>query len=549
VKFDPVLLQSRRSRAVSDGLWRDLTINDYLDRAVADRPDKLAVAALSTETGVVERISYGKMAVLADRIAVGLFRLGIGPSDVVSVQLPNVWEFTLTYLACARIGAVINPLTPILRERELVFMMRRSQSKLLVIPTTYRGFDYVRMVEGIRPDLPDLSRVVCVGGHDEESSFDALLTGRDWEADADAKDILARSRPGPDEIMEVIYTSGTTGEPKGVMHSANTTLANVVAYARRAGLDADDVVWMASPVTHQTGFLYGVMMPIVLQASSALQDAWDAKQAVRFIRQQEATFTMAATPFLADLAKVVQETGVSIPSLRTFACGGASIPTPMVEHASKVLKTNVVTGWGLTENGAVCLTDPDDGQGRALRTAGYPLAGVEVRVMGQDGVPKARNTPGKLQVRAASNFGGYLHRPDLNDTDAEGWFNTGDLGEIDDDGYVVITGRAKDIIIRGGENIPVVEIETLLYQHPAVSQVAIVAYPDERLGERGCAVIALNRGHTISLPEVVEFLKSKRVAVQYIPERLLIVDEMPVTASGKIQKFQLRDAVRKLVST
>jgi cyclohexanecarboxylate-CoA ligase len=255
---------------------------------------------------------------------------------------------------------------------------------------------------------------------------------------------------------------------------------------------------------------------------------------------------MASTPFLTDLAKAVSEPGEQVPSLRTFLCAGAPIPGPLVENARKALGAKIVSAWGMTENGAVTLINLDDDDERAFNTSGCPLPGVEIRVVDAGGKCLPNGTEGRLLVRSCSNFGGYLRRPHLNNTDEEGWFDTGDLAEIDGRGYVRITGRSKDVIIRGGENIPVVEIESLLYKHPAINQVAIVAYPDERLGERGCAVVVLAAKQTIDLAAMVEFLKSHKVALQYIPERLLVLDQMPATPSGKIQKFKLRDIVKEV---
>jgi cyclohexanecarboxylate-CoA ligase len=290
--------------------------------------------------------------------------------------------------------------------------------------------------------------------------------------------------------------------------------------------------------------MYGLMMPIMLRARAVLQDVWDPKKAVELIRAEGVTFTMASTPFLTDLARAVAESGAAVPTLRSFLCAGAPIPGPLVEQARKALGAKIVSAWGMTENGAVTLIKLDDDDERAFNTSGCPLPGTEIRVVDHDGKPLANGTSGRLLVRSSSNFGGYLRRPHLNGTDAEGWFDTGDLAEIDDRGYVRITGRSKDVIIRGGENIPVVEIETLLYRHPAVSQVAIIAYPDERLGERACAVVVPMAGQIIAFEDMVEFLKAQKVALQYIPERLLVLDAMPATPSGKIQKFKLREIVR-----
>jgi cyclohexanecarboxylate-CoA ligase len=540
MEFDAVLLPGRRAQMIAQGLWRDRTINHDLDACVAACPDKLALTAYRVEAGDVRRFTYRELAQMADRIAVGLSRLGVERNDILACQLPNWWQFTAVYLACSRIGAVVNPLMHIFRERELNFMLKHSEAKVIVAPKTFRGFNFEQMIQAIQPNLPHLQHIVVIDGSGP-NSFEALLSGPAWEHEPDAAAILSAHRPGPDDITQLIYTSGTTGEPKGVMHSANTLMANIIPYAERLQLDAEDVVLMASPMAHQTGFMYGLMMPIMLKASTVLQDLWEPSKAIEVINGEHASFTMASTPFLTDLTRVVLEHKTPVPTLKTFLCAGAPIPGPLVEQARVALGTKIVSAWGMTENGAVTLielTDPDE---RAFTTDGKPLVGVEIKVVDHDGNSLPVGQAGRLLVRACSNFGGYLKRPNLNGTDPEGWFDTGDLARLDHQGYVRITGRSKDVIIRGGENIPVVEIESLLYKHPAIALVAIVAYPDERLGERACAVVVTKPGQTFDMPTLVAYLKEQKVATQYIPERLLLRESMPSTPSGKIQKFKLRE--------
>jgi cyclohexanecarboxylate-CoA ligase len=543
VEFDAVLIPPRRAAMVRGAFWHDRTINDDLDACLTQCPDKLALTGVSSETGATRRFVYRELVMMADRIAVGLARLRVGKNDVVSCQLPNWWQFTLTCLACARIGAVMNPLMHIFRERELSFMLAHGRSKLAIVPKVFRGFDYEEMLKGLRAKLPDLEHVLIVGGSGADS-FEARLAEPAWEREPDAKDILMRGRPGPDDVMQLIYTSGTTGEPKGVMHSANTLMANIIPYAERLHLTRDDVVLMASPMAHQTGFMYGLLMPVMLRAGAVLQDIWEPKKAIELIRAEQVSFTMASTPFLTDLSKAVAETKRDVPSLRIFLCAGAPIPGTLVEQARAALGAKIVSAWGMTENGAVTTTKLDDDDERSVNTDGCPLPGIEVRVLDASGAAAPAGAIGRLFVRGCSNFGGYLKRPQLNATDAEGWLDTGDLARLDERGYIRISGRSKDVIIRGGENIPVVEIEALLYRHPAIAQVAIVAYPDERLGERACAFAVLKPGHSFDLPAMVEFMKSQKMATQYIPERLILRDALPATPSGKIQKFKLREMLK-----
>ena len=544
MQYDAVLLAPRRAESIARGYWKDRTINQDLDACLAECPDKLALTAVRLDAADVRRFTYRDMAKLADRIAVGLSRLGVGHNDVVAMQLPNWWHFSLLYLACSRIGAVLNPLMPIFRERELSFMLKHSDAKVLVVPKRFRNFDHEAMARGLQPTLPSLKRIIVVDGGGEDD-FDALLTIPEWERQPDAVSILNQNRPSADDVTQLIYTSGTTGEPKGVMHSANTLMANIFPYAERLRLGKNDVILMASPMAHQTGFMYGLMMPIMLRVSAVLQDIWDPAKAANLIRQEGVTFTMASTPFLTDLTRVVSETGSGVPSLKTFLCAGAPIPGPLVEQARGVLGAKIVSAWGMTENGAVTLINLEDDDLLAFTTDGCALPGVEVKVVDDDGKTLPPEKIGRLLVRSCSNFGGYLKRPQWNGTDADGWFDTGDLARMNANGYIRISGRSKDVIIRGGENIPVVEVEALLYKHPAVAQVAIVAYPDERLGERACAVVVPKAGRTLDLAEIVGFLKSQKLAIQYIPERLILRDAMPATPSGKIQKFRLRDMLGK----
>ncbi|WP_444634610.1 cyclohexanecarboxylate-CoA ligase [Cupriavidus oxalaticus] len=541
--FDAVLIAPRRAASIAAGHWQDRTINDYLAACVRDRPDAPALTALSIDRQHVTRFTWQELARMADRVAVGLSRLGIVAGDVVSCQLPNGWHLSVLYLACARLGAVLNPVMPIFRERELSFMLAHAQSKVVVVPKLFRGFDHAQMLRGLRDALPALRHIVVVDGEGDDS-FEALLSGPCWEDATDAATTLQCSRPGPDDVTQLIYTSGTTGEPKGVMHTANTLFSNIVAYAGRLHLTGDDVVLMASPMAHQTGFMYGLMMPVLLGAHAVLQDIWDPARAAALIRDEGVTFTMGSTPFLTDLARVVAESGVPVPSLRIFLCAGAPIPGALVEQARQALGAKIVSAWGMTENGAVTTTLPEDSDERASTTDGRPLPGVAIRVVdGTDADVPAGET-GRLLVRACSNFGGYLKRPQLNGTDADGWFDTGDLARLDADGYLRIAGRSKDVIIRGGENIPVLEVETLLYRHPAVAQVAIVAYPDERLGERACAFVVPRAGHDFDHAAMVDWLKGQKMALQYIPEKLVVRDALPATPAGKIQKFRLRDLLR-----
>ena len=545
MKFDATLIEPRREAMVRDGHWRDRTVNDYFAAALAEKAERLALSSITVATGARRDFTWAELDRMANRVAVGLTRLGVERDDVVSCQLPNGWQFVATYLGCSRIGAVFNPVMPIFREHELTFMLRHGEAKVLVVPKVFRNFDHEMMAEGMKPELPQLRHVVVEGGAGE-NTFDRLLASAQFDDDPDLQRIVTANRPGPDDVNQLIYTSGTTGEPKGVMHTSNTLYSNLIAYSERLGLNSDDVIAMASPMAHQTGFMYGLLMPIYLRARSILFDSWDKQLKGRMVQDDGITFSMASTPFLMDLTNAVEENKFDSRSLRIFLCAGAPIPGPVVERARQVMSdTKIISAWGMTENGAVTLVDPADDDERSVNTDGFPLPGVELQIRDDAGNPCPTGQAGQLFVRCCSNFGGYLKRPELNATDADGWFDTGDVARMDERGYIRIAGRSKDIIIRGAENIPVFEIESILIKHPAIHQVAIVAYPDDRLGERACAFVTLKPGASFDFDEMRRHLGAHRLAIQYWPERLEIRDSLPATASGKIQKFALRQMLRE----
>jgi cyclohexanecarboxylate-CoA ligase len=545
MKVDPVLPQSRLLAMKSAGLWRDQLLLEDLDRWVARVPERIAAVDHNSQTGERTVLSYAELGQRADKLAIGLAQLGIRRGDVISYQSPNWWQFVALHLAALRVGAISNPLMPIFRERELSFMLRQAESRLLVVPRRFRGFDHYAMAEALRAALPMLEHVLVVGG-EGEAAFENLLDGSVDTRGEQAQALFAERRPTPDDVIQLLYTSGTTGEPKGVMHTSNTLFSAFMPMVERFALGSSDAVLMASPIAHQTGFIYGMMMPIHLGCKAVFQDLWDPKQAFDLIAAEQVTFTMGATPFLSDLTDEAERRGAQPQSLRVFVSAGAPIPRALVRRANAALDAHIISAWGMTENGAVTTTRPGDPPQKTFETDGCPIAGMELRAVDENGRPLPPDREGRLQVRGSSNFVGYLKHPEWYGTDAGEWFDTGDLARIDADGYVRITGRTKDIIIRGGENIPVVEVEQLIYQHPAILEVAVVAMPDPRLGERACAFVTLREGAALTLRELIDFLERRKLARNYLPERLEVLPNLPKTPSGKIQKVMLRVTAKEL---
>lgn len=540
--FDPIFPAGRLDKLTAAGFWGDALIVDQLDRVARKRPDALAVVDHNSETGQRHAVSFGELARLSKRVAAGLNALGIGPGDVVAVQLPSWWHYFVLYPACARIGAAINPLMPIFRDRELKFMLGLPRTKMIVVPRAFRGFDYPAMLERLRPELPDLAHVLVVDSDAPEHNFERVLLDRPWEDEVDLEALLRTCRPGANDVTELMYTSGTTGEPKGVMHTANTLLSKARLATELFGLGADDVIYMGSPMAHQTGLMYGCILALVNGIKCVLQDVWDPAIAARNIQEESCTITVASTPFLSDLVYEASVREHDITSLRLFLCAGAPIPRLLVRDAAEVHPNlYVMSAWGMTENGIVTATYPGDPEEKIFETDGRALPGQEVRVVGAEGELLPANQEGRLQARGPTTFVGYFKRPEAYPMDGDLWVETGDLARMDADGYVRITGRTKDIIIRGGENIPVVEVENLLYRHPTVQDVAVIGLPDPRLGERGCAVVQLRSGGALTFDEMNAFLGEQGLIKNYLPERLEVIDDFPRTPSGKIQKFKLRE--------
>ena len=527
------------------GAWHDRVLTDFFDCNVAMHPDATAIAAWSGESGMIARLSYAQLATAADRIALGLYSLGIRKGDIVSFQLPNRWEFLAIVLACIRIGAITHPIMPILRHRELIFMLRLTEARVLIVPDRFRGFDFEAMAQDVAAEVPTLRHVFTVG-RNGEGSFAAHFLDDTSDGRPDTAAVLPVQRPGANDLMQLIFTSGTTGEPKGVLHTANTMFANVIPFAERMGLTCADVGLSPTPIAHQLGYLYGVLTPLMLGGKVVLQDIWQPEIAATLIAAERVTYCMGATPFLNDLTHYDSIVQTDTSTLRYFISGGAPIPPGLARAATARIGCKVISVWGMTEVSAVTTVRPDDEEAKAFETDGVAMPHCEVRVVAEDGTNLPCGEAGRLLTRGASQFVGYFKRPALYAVDENGWLDTGDLARMDLDGYIRITGRAKDIIIRGGENIPVVEIEALLYEHPAVHLVAIVGMPDPRLGERACAFIQPKTGQNLTLDDVSGFLRERRIAPSFMPENLVLVDDMPLTPSGKIQKFVLRVRARGL---
>ena len=540
VFFETTLTLNRIAEMNEKGLWSNEHFYDRFSVQVAERSSQALVidgdGALSWREGFEQ----------VEQLSKGLLELGVRSGDVVQLQLPNRREFLLCVLAIERIGAVVNPVAPIFRSNEVRVMSELAKPRVVITVDSFRGFGLGAMHAELREASPWLEHLVIIPTSsdagaslpDTSSWAEVMTLGAESNLSEHALDL---TRPGSDDVCEVMFTSGTTGQPKGVMHTQNTLNVAADLWLERVASDCS-VFHMASTLAHQTGYLYGVRAPIFAGGTVVYQEAWNAEEFADLIEANGIEASMGATPFLADLLAVPNLAERNLSSFKAFVCAGAAIPRPVLEQAKDALSCTVLPGWGMTETGLSTMGRRDDSFEKRC-TDGIPIPGNEVRVVDEDGHSVPPGEEGDLQFRGSETFVGYLQGRDLTESCfRDGWFDTGDRAVLDADGYVSISGRTKDIVIRGGENIPVKEVEDVLLRHPDVVNVAVVAKSHDRLGEVGCAVV-LPGASEPTLSELVDFLDSQGVTKQFWPEALVIVEGFPMTPSGKIQKYQLRKLI------
>jgi cyclohexanecarboxylate-CoA ligase len=522
--------------------WREMTLDGYLAAAATSRPDKLAAVSVDGQTGErTASTSYGELNELVDRLVGGLSRVGVGPGDTVSLMLPNRLEFGALIFAISRLGAVYSGIPVGYGERDVDFMLRRARTKVLVIPSGFRRTDHVAMARGLLSETPELGHIAVLGGEAPEEpgwlSFEEL---------ASAEPLDPPPVVDPGSLAHVGFTSGTTAEPKGVMNThqmLDFVCRRWVEHQGEEVLNRDTVNLIPSPVGHHTGFLWGALMTALLGGTAVYLDRWKPEVVAEVIGREGVTAMIGAPTFLQDLVRLPGIGPETFPSLRIISIPGAPIPRSLVPHAREILGCFICPAWGMTEWGIGISGSPWLPRERVEETDGVPVEGCEVRVVQDTGEQAAPGQMGHLQIRGPGLFAGYLARPDFTAEafTENGWFQTGDQAIMEEDGYVSLVGRSKDIIIRGGENIPVYRLENLLYRHPAIVDVAVVGVPHERLGERACAVVVPEPGQHLTLEKVTEFLLAEGLSKHFLPERLELVEQLPKTQSGKIRKFEIRN--------
>lgn len=503
---------------------------ELIDARAALTPDR---AFLSDERGRL--LTFGQYRSLAEEVAAGLAELGVESDHVVSWQLPSTIEAAVLMAALCRLGVRQNPIIPILRRSEVSLIIAQVDSRWLIVPGVYRGFDFVEMAN---ESVGDRSCTVI-----DSSSFAGTRT---LELPRDDASKLAPVFVPGDDVRWYFYSSGTTATPKGAKHTDASVMASSNAQIAYIGLRADDLFPVPFPLSHIGGIML-LTAYLRVGAQLLLLDTFDPVATPVVMREHGATVLGSATPFFQAYLAAQRRHGDEplFPRLRQLQAGGAPITPELNAECLAVFGTPIYNQWGLTEFPAATSLGIGDPPEKFRGTVGRMAPGAEVNVRGFDGDPVAPGAEGELWVRGPQRCQGYVDSSlDAQAFDDDGYFRTGDLGTVDADGFVRITGRLKDIIIRNAENLSAQEIEDVLVEHPAVADVAVIGVPDPVTGERACAVVVLAAGFdTLTIPELAAHCQAKGLSKTKIPERLEFVNELPRNPMGKVLKHVLRAQV------
>ena len=540
VTEDPLITRPSPDRAqgyAKLGFWPDEPLVRRLAHWARTSPERVALV----DGG--GRATYRVLATEVAAAATGLVRQGVERGDRVAIQLPNRRPFLVLQLALEAIGAVAVPIPPIYRAHELAFILELTCTKLIAIPPSFRGFDHVAMVGKLREAAPDLRALVVREASDPAAREPWCIDYAELLQSEPRLDVLE----GGDAraLLEIVFTSGSTGEPKGAMHTSNSIAADCLAITAMCGLGREDVVLIATTLGHQLGFALGIRLPLLLGAKVVLMDGWNADAAVTLIAQEGVTFTCTTPTFIVDVLGSATLNDTPVPTLRCWALAGAVVGQSLLDQArARLPHLSIAQVFGMTEVGAVIVNPPSRPPEKAQMT-GLAPAGVELAVLDFDGKEVPAGHDGELVIRCPGLFSGYYGRRALTESSftPQGFFRSGDQVRIDADGFVQVTGRIKDLIKRGGESVSPPELEEILVRHPKIASVAVVGFPDPRLGERVCACVVLATAETVELEELVAWVAAAGVAKQKWPERIEIVSSMPLTSIGKVHKAELRALV------
>lgn len=530
-----------------NGCWSSETFSELLARQAAAWGDKTFITDGSAA------YTYAELRSESDRLAVGLHARGVRTGDRVAVQLPNWVEFAVVAAAIARIGAVMVPIMPIYRRDEVGHVLDDAQVTAVVTAGTFKGFDYLGMYRDLAATRPSVRTTVAVRSDDAPAEGPVTTLGAlTTDVDPAGADTALNASVTADDPYVIVYTSGTTARPKGCVHTFNTYAAGARSLMGAFGFTCDDVAFGPSPITHTTGLVTSVLLPLITGGATHVMPAWEPRQGLVEIAKYRCSVSVTATTFLQMLLDAYDPAAHDASSIRVWVCAGAPIPRAVVERARRLLPdAKILSLYGRSENLTTTTCTVADDPEKSSTSDGAAMPYAEVQVVDKQGAALPPGAEGDIAYRGPSHMLGYLGRPGETAElyTPSGFSRSGDLGVMDDAGYVRVTGRTKDIVIRGGMNISVREIEDLLADHPAISAAAVIGMPDEILGERVCCyVVPADPDNPPTLETLKAFLQERGIAVQKTPERLELVDQMPMTATGKIQKHLLRRDIRQKIA-
>jgi non-ribosomal peptide synthetase component E (peptide arylation enzyme) len=529
-----------RKRYIDSKAWHDVTFYDFIEKRAREHPDRVVFI------DEIRSLTYGELKNEVDRCAAFLKSIGIGPGDVVTMQFPNRVEFPIVFFSLELIGAIANKISPDFRRREVEYILRFSNSKAFVCASNFKGFDYAAMIDELRPVLPNLKTVVVAG----ETSVNDVHSLEQGLALSEPLPAAERIHMSPDAVMRMAFTSGTTGDPKGVMHCFNTTLYAAEVINSEMHVTPDEVLLIWLPVGLNWGYL-SLLQTVMIGARAILMEKFQATHALELIEKHRATFIPTAPASLLAILNVPDFKKYDCTSLRVVITGGASAAIETIRAYQQHMNGHLLELYGMLETGFHSFTRFEDDPEKVNGTIGRVVGQMELRIIDEEGHDVPYGTEGEIAAYGPSVHLGYFNNPNANKelfTDDD-WFRTGDLGKfVDDAGNVMIVGRRKEMINRGGKKYFPREIEEFLYAHPAILHAAIVGVNDVRLGEKNCLCVVLKPGAKLTLDEVIKMLKGQ-VADYKLPEMIELYDELPFTPTGKIRRHVLTADVINRINT
>lgn len=533
--IETILTSELIEKYTKEGRWQGVAHLAVFERNVTFLPDKIAIKDKRSS------VTYQELNNKANRLAVALGKLGVTKEDRVAIQLPNWVELGYVYFAACKLGAITVPIVSYYRKKEVKYILEHSEAKIFFVPENFAGFDYASFAQELLNEVPTLQHVIVVRGTAPKEGI--LLLENLLNTAGEVAPYLVK--PDPNDLVLLQYTSGTETQPKGVLWTYNVQACGAFI-GQSNGLGTTDIILAVAPVCHAFAFQVGLFMSTWFGATLVMQESFQPEETLELAAKEKATVIAAVPPQIISIVNVVEAKGMEdkLQTVRYFQSAGAACPEAIIRKLQTKFYCGFCTIYGMTENSCISVTNLNDPPELIATTAGHPHPSLEIKAVDDEGNDLPPGEIGELVYRGGTVFAGYFKDlPGTRKLFRGEWFLTGDLGYVGEDGYVRVAGRKKDTINRGGEKFSPQEVEELLYAHPKVLQVAVVAMPDPRLGERSCAYVVPQEGAFLTLEEITTFLNAKEIARFKLPERLELVKELPMTSSGKIRKVVLREMI------